>query len=1082
MAEDFGLSFKPMKLPRSRRKKKQEQPQEIDPTVLQSLGSAALGTVGAVGNLLDLPGSMVRDTLAGNNPFDQVVNPFSDKNRISGRDLARQYGMAGKKDTWGNFAGGLATEIATDPLTLLGVGLLGKTTKGAQLAKRGATKAKTLGQGIRSGERALASGKVPFGPRWEIGTGAKAAQIGDKLDKAYEAARYSVPGRYTAAIFDKRTGGRTLEKTQKAWQDKVDPGVAATAKDSRKRLLNISKRLKRIGITNDDQIRLELEGVVKDGPISQKDPVLLHDIRTHLDNELALDEYWGRPSTRLKDDKVQYFPRFIGTGGKRKGEATGKVFTGIMQDSAPRKMATKDWNGGTIAIKGFFKDPDLAEMSKWMEETRRAMVQNGQLNDATQIDNAFVDLMTNKIKEKYAGEFVPSFDLDGEVFDRARELAKTYLNSSEQTRKSGLYNNNPLIDLHRKDMSGGTKRAKIQGVVQALGDYVPSSWRGEVSPRSYGAGHVKKFARMKIGKVKRYHPTAETKVGINTLPEVTGNPNLDSLFRALKLHPKKQAGILLRESGAKVTPQRMKMILETEIDPSLYDDLTSGYDKTVLPKGLEKAMAIPDQATNLFKAGVLTHPARHFRDALGGTIQNLVHGISAPMSRREAKTVLAGKTLSGFTKDPEIAQWVASQGLPLNDETATEALRFLYAAEGPGSTFKHTDVSGLTNPDAQQSITDILAQVPGETPRTDSDVWKDVAKALSGKDGESTWNPFKAWVRGVNKRDKSTFAPFAASDKLGEASDTLNRLPAFINLKRKGYSAREAMKVINDVQVNYDPSTFTAAEKQIFKRLFPFYSYTSKMTKHVAKELATKPGGGLANTIRLQNAARDRSGTTPDHVADTAAIPDPFYKSKDGTKQYLTGLGLMHEDALQFLQPSPQSVTGEMLSRLNPLAQKAIELGTGRSLYFKEPGGGRPIDDLDPTIGRILANVTGREDAVRYPGDWAVEQVNSLLPTSRLVGSVRQLTDRRKSRGAKALSLLTGMKVTTVSPQQQERTLRRKLEEVAKSLGGRTFEQIYFPKSNTYSGETAERVEAYKTVINALSKKAKDRAKEKVKK
>ena len=88
--------------------------------MLNHLLNAAAG----LGNLLDTPGSMVRDTLAGQNPFDQLANPFSSANRFSGRDLLRHYGLAGHEDTWGNFAGGLATELATDPLNLVGGGLI----------------------------------------------------------------------------------------------------------------------------------------------------------------------------------------------------------------------------------------------------------------------------------------------------------------------------------------------------------------------------------------------------------------------------------------------------------------------------------------------------------------------------------------------------------------------------------------------------------------------------------------------------------------------------------------------------------------------------------------------------------------------------------------------------------------------------------------------------------------------------------------------------------------------------------------------------------------------------------------------
>ena len=83
-----------------------------------------LNALGAVGNVLDLPGSSLRDVLAGQNPFDQYLTPFTSEKRFSGRDLLRHHGLIGQHDTWGNFAGGLATETLLDPTNVIGGGFL----------------------------------------------------------------------------------------------------------------------------------------------------------------------------------------------------------------------------------------------------------------------------------------------------------------------------------------------------------------------------------------------------------------------------------------------------------------------------------------------------------------------------------------------------------------------------------------------------------------------------------------------------------------------------------------------------------------------------------------------------------------------------------------------------------------------------------------------------------------------------------------------------------------------------------------------------------------------------------------------
>ena len=88
-----------------------------------------MNALSAVGNVLDLPGSSVRDIAALRNPLDQWATPFADGNRTSGRELLRHYGMAGDDDNWGNFAGGMAVEAVTDPLNLVGGGWLKQAAK-----------------------------------------------------------------------------------------------------------------------------------------------------------------------------------------------------------------------------------------------------------------------------------------------------------------------------------------------------------------------------------------------------------------------------------------------------------------------------------------------------------------------------------------------------------------------------------------------------------------------------------------------------------------------------------------------------------------------------------------------------------------------------------------------------------------------------------------------------------------------------------------------------------------------------------------------------------------------------------------
>lgn len=117
-----------------------------------------LDLISGAGNLLDLPGSSVRDLLSGRNPFDQWTTPFSSDNRASGRDMLspilganKETGMSGwlsdpmegLKDI-----AGFGAEVITDPMNLIPAGWFGKVlgSRKATQAANAAVKAERGGK------------------------------------------------------------------------------------------------------------------------------------------------------------------------------------------------------------------------------------------------------------------------------------------------------------------------------------------------------------------------------------------------------------------------------------------------------------------------------------------------------------------------------------------------------------------------------------------------------------------------------------------------------------------------------------------------------------------------------------------------------------------------------------------------------------------------------------------------------------------------------------------------------------------------------------------------------------------------
>lgn len=128
--------------------------------------ASILDVLAGAGNLLDLPGSSLRDILAGRNPFDQWATPFSGDNRATGRDVLQPFlganqetGMAGWLDNpmegFKDIAG-FGAEVLLDPLNLIPAGAVSRALRG----RRGARSANAAMKAERGGKYGYVNPKV----------------------------------------------------------------------------------------------------------------------------------------------------------------------------------------------------------------------------------------------------------------------------------------------------------------------------------------------------------------------------------------------------------------------------------------------------------------------------------------------------------------------------------------------------------------------------------------------------------------------------------------------------------------------------------------------------------------------------------------------------------------------------------------------------------------------------------------------------------------------------------------------------------------------------------------------------------
>lgn len=539
------------------------------------------------------------------------------------------------------------------------------------------------------------------------------------------------------------------------------------------------------------------------------------------------------------------------------------------------------------------------------------------------------------------------------------------------------------------------------------------------------------------------------------------------------------------------TPESLEQIANLHVSADIADDMVRLIKGDDIKQVVGPLMQMFDSMTNIFKVGVLNWPARYVRDYTSSQAMNVLTGNFSHTAHNRMHQLLAGDVVD-FTDLPVVRGMLAERGLEETAENSTDIVRELFYTYE-----KHTAVAG------HQGTSEIVGELSGALPGGT----KAFAGEFPGLDPLSPLSPstfnagaplntLDAWtpwnVRGVGGRLKSGAKPVAIGERLGRYTDSMGRGTAFIANLEKGVAPEQASRIADAIQVNYSPRNYTAAERKYLKRAFPFYSFTSRMLPFVTRELLEKPGGGIAQAIRGQNAARSDE-PLPEYLSNSLAIP--LGELPDGSKRYLTALDMMHDAPLSVLQtenglPSLSGTTRNVLSQMNPYPKALTELAFGRTLFQD-----RELAEADPTIGRLISNVSeltgfgpresasGRAEPFLSP---TFEHLAANSPASRLLSSARVATDPRKYEGAvpglgAAANLLTGARVSDISPANQDAVLRDAAANAMKQAGAGNYEVTRFSKSQIESApaEEQELMLKFNAIMDELASRAKARKQQK---
>lgn len=1081
-------------------------PKEPDPTILRQIGNVGLAGLHTAGSILSLPSRAIYGSLneatGGPGGFGNL-DPFDMTGGVQASDFLANQGVISKNDPtaweWMDPVRG-AIDIAGDPTTFLGG--LGLTKAGMAATKAGGTGlAKTITQQVKSGQRGLLSFGVPFGPTLgAIGTGRTAAKVALRMEKAGRAIGRSAPIRLAAQHFDSRVKGQYQAENQ------VKNRVLTRQQDEslyniRKKIFGLARDLHEAKISGDD-VRAIGEGTY-DWTANPKgiDPKWGQAIQEYKDwrNQIIQEgELTGTIKKGQLDDVVDYMSRFqrpdvteaINLGRQRIHEATRskKSFRAIDPEDAGRLWYLKGSTRGTQGISDVLMDPEINDyLAKNITTIQTA---NGPKTVSTLTQRQAVKEVAAKIAKNHGSHLAKDYVRTNKagkqiVQDRYKKLAQLLVHTPE-LRAQGLWGNHPLFD----ELSYLTNASDRILAGKAFYDQIA---KADISPPQM------------IGKARAVQRPATDFERTVTVRQALkdrgfGGDRLDKAAREIWARKNPNA---VFPPGEKWATER-NTLLNSTIPSEFYNRVIQ--EGALAPNGKRSWY---DSVNALFKASVLSRPARVVRDHISAVIQNMQKGDFSPWSYADAHRVVRGFPAANIDKlvqNPEIAQHLAERGIDPKDQVAaTRGIMEMFAAARTSMNPMASEL--LTQGPGNQMVGGIepfLREMPGalQTPQGPLEYaaggLHDFARRTFGyaPDATGDWkfswsnlNPAK--VAGVGDQKTTQFGPAKAYEAPLEVADTMNRLQPWLHRMARGERSTDAMRAVNAAQVNYDPKTFTPTEQQI-RRLLPFYSFFSRQLPFLATELIKRPGGGHGTTIKAMAAAGEEDPTAPAHIASTASIPLPT-NMEDGSKQYLTGLGLMMEDPLQFtnvLKGDIPDVSRELFSRMAPIPKTLAELASGESFFQQGFSGGRELDQMDPGVGRLannLAVMTGlrdKESPVIRPLGPTGELIAGNSPLAGPLSIGRQLTDTRTGALTKATNILSGAKVATVSPAAQQAAIREKAQILAKEFGAKQYAKVYFPPEVLDTLRKSDPVRAAQAdAINALLKQlaagARQRAAEK---
>lgn len=1135
-------------------------PEEEKTSLLRDLAQTGASGLSTFGYLLDTPGAIMRGILAG-----KPLSGFGTSDeRVSGRDLLRQWGMAGDKDNWGNFGSGLLAEVALDPLSYVGIGLLGRgaNTITGNLAKRAGLlvddvglMAKNAGKGTAQFLREstpqslidLAADPEYAMKMWRQAAGSRADELLNAPVRRMS--RISFPGfqsgaadllgqnvgDFMAKASDQAgaaiKGAPVIGPTVRAAQAMFDPRVLGFVDEDRQWLAReLTDAERKAGRAADKYLSQLSVDVARDvGEETFRSPEFAKAFRDMMENQAdqvkkneamwklfqpgmpggvlvqAAKDYQADAILRARDAGVKLaytdLPNDIGYFFRQQVKPVNPT---MAQGYAAPKNVRYDSGvdvfgvaGGDAQRRDYTRAFPTYVLDKMAQDSKLQDLLRKTKNGWEMGDSDVRQIIDNWLQEN-AGDFMeklPPSPVAGPAspFDFMREPAKKAGQDAEEVLRAQYIK---LADSIRRTPLEFAKEG-LPKYGNALNDYA-TYVRARARNEATAGVLMRQLANNPILDDAGKYVSADMVPGgtAYSIDEALGLLNLDH-WSPRTLADGTVSFSPAMEAFARTLNKSPADLTDVSIPKEFVDQLRAKVQKARAPQEAGPLLQLFDNMTQQFKTLALLWPARYSRDTYSGAFAGATQGAFNPLDW------WAGLQARRGNYKPLVGRLRNAPGYGLEDLFPGEGTVAL--ADDPVSAALPAGVRAVSSKElAEAQIRKFLTDAGGQG-IGQSSVMDDMGRTADNLTYRGTFpgasgGLFKGMSR--NPLNPQTYNLFALrgrqgnpawllelGDRLAEATDAGNRIGTYLSMIRKG-AAPEAARATSDLtQVLYSPSNFTALERDVIKRLVPFYSYTKGITPLIAQELTQNPAGLMGQSIRAVTRGSEpkEDQFTPEYLRQSAAIPVgkdlPFFGlDTPGITRFLTNLDLPHEGALNLFTPG---VGNSLTARIGDSLMKTGSNILGQSSpYIKGPL--ESILNRQFYSGRQLSDLYSMLEQSMGPIGRGVEQAFVNLPGgSRVLGTIRQLTDQRISpqeRAAKFLfNTLTGLKFQDVD---QEKTVRLAARTTLNQLldqakGMSTYENLFIKPEDL--AQLSQQEQRQYLLYRILQSEAAKRAREKKK-